>query len=227
MRNNNPGAGRQYLASSTKAVHQALHQHRLMSRLLAPDLSIDEYSACLKINLCFFHKIEAARAKCAAYERFSLQHIAQALTTDLADMADQLGRTDLADARNFNADLTFDASFDHDVSLEQQAAGALESWRQNHVLGALYVAHGSQFGRQVMAKAVARSLPFASKAYLSLQTNMTNWHALENVLDDQYQSECSFFEVEQGASQAFVMFEQLADFYADQTYRVGTGMSLA
>lgn len=193
---------RRLLASATKAIHEELHNHPLVSRLLVPDLKAVEYDACLRINLCFFSQIEDARVALNAFESCCLGASVRTLLSDVKWMEDFVP----VDIRPSQPDITI-------------------SFHADEILGALYVAHGSQFGRQMMAKAVARSLPHAPQTYLSLTSDMARWRKLELLLDGVQADQAAFGQVEKGAHKAFDLFKKIADHYGEKTYLVGTGIS--
>ncbi len=74
---------RAYLASSTRQVHDALHNDPLLSKLTSPNLTAREYRAALAAFGVFYFAIEAERKRFGAFEQFSLYRECEALTRDL------------------------------------------------------------------------------------------------------------------------------------------------
>lgn len=202
MYNLYPGDGRRRLASSTQAIHKELHHHPLISRILKSDLMLVEYYACLNINYLFFKQIELLRSVKGVFETFSVQQTVLLLESDLAHFKENYEWEGFSPLIN-----------------------DCGNWSKNQILGGLYVAHGSQFGRQIMAKSVARSLPTVPKTYLSHANDNAIWQALKAQLDQAKVDPIAFSQVELGAHQAFTWFKQIADQYAAHLYRVGTGVS--
>ena len=135
---------RQQLADHTRAAHEALHHHPLLSRMLAADLSLPEYRACLRAHLAFTLQAEAAHRATGLPPEFGF-------SDDLAALAADLGVRP-----------TFSTA----------PMGRLQGF------GWLYVAHGAQFGRQVMAASVARSLPDAPRRFLCQRQPPQIWREL-------------------------------------------------
>ncbi|MEM9968632.1 MAG: biliverdin-producing heme oxygenase [Pseudomonadota bacterium] len=174
---------RAFLAHATRDRHEGLHRHPLLSQLLASDLSQAEYAACIRINLHFFETIEANRAARNLHHAFSLMPAVTALRADIASEG-------LKDGTHVRQKL---------------ASSDLE------VLGALYVAHGSQFGRQVIGKAVAQSLPQTARHYFGAPNDPTLWRALMGTLQTFAEDAQALEEIAMGAKWAFSCFSAFAD----------------
>lgn len=74
---------RDYLASSTRQGHEALHKDPVLSKLTSPDLTADEYRAALAAFGAFYGAVERARRRLGLFERFSLRRECEALARDL------------------------------------------------------------------------------------------------------------------------------------------------
>ncbi|MEM9317810.1 MAG: hypothetical protein AAGA70_02250 [Pseudomonadota bacterium] len=172
---------RSALSEATRAEHEALHVHPLLSRMVEPSLSMADYRGCLVAQLSFMSTIEAARLSVAGAEILSLRPECEALIADLCCADPVLARPDWARG-------------------------------PGHVLGALYVAHGSQFGRKVMACAVAKALPGASRKFLSLPSNPQAWRSL---LADLQTYTGDLADLIDGAHAAFATMARAADHAAE------------
>lgn len=174
---------RKHLSQSTYAAHEALHSHPLFSRLLNPDLRTSEYVACLAVSLTFFEAIEDACLAQHLQQEFSLSSSIRALRADLRK------------------------------SEKSEIYG--QSWKspsqQDELLGALYVAHGSQFGRQVIGEAVAHSLPSVDQRYFAMKSDPDTWRALLTQIENYGQDPTRCSGIEAGARSAFAIFTKLAD----------------
>lgn len=74
---------REYLAASTRQVHDALHNDPVLSKLTSPELTADEYHAALAAFGAFYGAVESARRRLGLFERFSLRRECEALARDL------------------------------------------------------------------------------------------------------------------------------------------------
>ncbi len=78
------------------------------------------------------------------------------------------------------------------------------------VLGALYVAHGAQFGRQVIGRAVGVALPNVRHHYFQAHADTGAWHCLLSTLNT-YPGQAAAERICDGAVSAFDFVAQLAD----------------
>lgn len=76
-------AVREYLAASTRQVHDALHEDPVLSKLTSPDLTVKEYLAALAAFNAFYFAIEMERKRFDLFEQFSLHRECDALICDL------------------------------------------------------------------------------------------------------------------------------------------------
>lgn len=174
---------REYLKTSTQSVHEALHHDPLFSRLLKSDLQTHEYQSCLRVSLTFFDSIEKVRASEDLHHTFSLARFIDALRADLGQ-----------------------------AGLSQELNTAIKTeFVREQLLGALYVAHGSQFGRQVIGQAVAQSLPNASRQYFDMKSGQENWRLLLSRLENEATAPHKLAAIETGANSAFSLFSDLAE----------------
>ncbi|MEM9755113.1 MAG: biliverdin-producing heme oxygenase [Pseudomonadota bacterium] len=79
------------------------------------------------------------------------------------------------------------------------------------LLGALYVAHGSQFGGQVIGAALARSLPSLQHRFFSRGTDAALWRRLLSALEALGPSAEHITPAVSGAAAAFDLVARLAD----------------
>lgn len=171
---------RSFLATKTAQQHQALHDHPLFSKLVTDDLSAPEYMACLAAHFQAFQGIETARTTLDTHPAFSLSEQLAALASDLS------GQDEAPDPA---VDLSLDTS--------------------QEVLGALYVAHGSQFGRTVIGRALQANLPNAPRTYFSLPPEKLGWRAFLNTMETIADEEAH--GLLDGAQRAFVLMHDEAD----------------
>jgi heme oxygenase len=78
------------------------------------------------------------------------------------------------------------------------------------VLGALYVAHGASFGRNVFRRNIEYALPAAPQAFLDLPGPARPWVELTDLLEVLGQTSESFEGLKTGAERAFALVSSLA-----------------
>lgn len=79
----------------------------------------------------------------------------------------------------------------------------------DEVLGALYVAHGSQFGRAVIRQALQANLPDEPRAYFNMPTDAPGWRTFLQVMEATGLGRSD--AVLRGATVAFVLMHKEAD----------------
>ncbi|MEO0772867.1 MAG: biliverdin-producing heme oxygenase [Pseudomonadota bacterium] len=101
------------------------------------------------------------------------------------------------------------AAMSEDLGPSVPARAALDLATADEVLGALYVALGSQFGRAVIRKALQTNLPDAPRAYFDMPTDATLWRAFLQTMEatDPGQSDA----VLRGATMGFAAMHEEAD----------------
>ncbi|MEO0372491.1 MAG: biliverdin-producing heme oxygenase [Pseudomonadota bacterium] len=101
------------------------------------------------------------------------------------------------------------AALSEDLQHPDPSDDALDLRTADEVLGALYVAHGSQFGRAVIRRAVQANLPGEPRAYFDLPTDAAGWRAFLQAMEatDPGQSGA----VLRGATLAFELMHVEAD----------------
>ncbi|MEO0989401.1 MAG: biliverdin-producing heme oxygenase [Pseudomonadota bacterium] len=144
---------------------------------------------------------------------------AKGLTLDQYRSALTVLASSFAAIENRRADLAVWADFGLAIELQALendvgcvAAPVAGDWLSDDlaVLGALYVAHGSGFGRQVLAKSVRLSLDEAPRAYMELPADPKRWRSLLAALE--HPRPCSEVDaIERGAVAAFDLVSRLAD----------------
>lgn len=90
-------SARQFLAETTRSLHEALHHDPVLSRLTAQDIQAEEYSRALGVLGAFMTAVEAARQQHALFEAFTLAPVVAAVTADLAPAAPPLADLTLSD----------------------------------------------------------------------------------------------------------------------------------
>ncbi|MEM0923469.1 MAG: biliverdin-producing heme oxygenase [Pseudomonadota bacterium] len=172
---------RQRLAEATRAAHEALHLHPLLSKLTAPAITLAEYLACLEVNRCFYREIERSRRDCDAHPQLSLAQECDALDADL--------RTH--EPCRFRAEL--------------------RSLDLAELLGALYVAHGARFGRSMIARMLQGLPQERPMAFFGQRSQPDQWRDLLTRLDDAADQPGAERRMIAGAETAFVFMADLAD----------------
>lgn len=169
---------RRVLADATAAEHEALHVHPQLSRLAAPNLSSEDYTALLKAYHAFYTAIEQARLRKHVFAALTLAPMIDALRQDMVDMGcASLAPTD-------------------DVTLDTPQA----------VLGALYVLHGAGFGGRTLAANLKRSLPDAPQRYFSIGTEKELWRELQSCLELSNGDEHAIARIVESANKTFRAF---------------------
>ncbi|MEL7312499.1 MAG: hypothetical protein AAFN07_13390 [Pseudomonadota bacterium] len=87
------------------------------------------------------------------------------------------------------------------------------------ILGALYVAHGAQFGRQQIRGQMLRRGLDAIPAYYTMSVDRTTWHALLDALEVTGTSADGFDALYQGAMAAFTAYRQSLDLATPYKHR--------
>ena len=86
---------------------------------------------------------------------------------------------------------------------------ALDLRTADEVLGALYVAHGSQFGRAVIRRALQTNLPDEPRAYFDLPTDAAGWRRFLQAMEATGPGQSD--SVLRGATLAFELMHDEAD----------------
>ncbi|WMS42788.1 biliverdin-producing heme oxygenase [Acuticoccus sp. MNP-M23] len=131
---------RHRLRAATEDLHQGLHRHPLLSRLLAADLTIDELRACAAVSFAAIEIVEAERARRAIWPELSLADRLSVLRME----SDRRNEASLADG------------------------GALIEG-EPELLGALYVVHGSAIGGGILFKRVGKLFPEVARSVFQPQ----------------------------------------------------------
>ncbi|MEM1268025.1 MAG: biliverdin-producing heme oxygenase [Pseudomonadota bacterium] len=147
---------RTQLAAATQAEHEALHHHRWIARLMAPDLSEGEYRAVLSAYQAFYGAVEAARRRSGHFPDLSLR---DALTAMEADLSGQTAAPI--------------SPIEH-----------LQAPSKPTVLGALYVLHGAAFGAGLIGAHIRATLPHMPCAYFSRRPSAPLWRHLVAAVEE-------------------------------------------
>lgn len=89
----------------------------------------------------------------------------------------------------------------------------------HQVLGALYVAHGSQFGRQQIRAAIERHSEMATPNYYAMPVDRIGWQTLIDALEQAGADEIGFQALVQGAHSTFSAYRQALDLATPYTHR--------
>lgn len=81
----------------------------------------------------------------------------------------------------------------------------------HQVLGALYVAHGSQFGRQQIRAAIERRSEIPTPNYYAMPVDRAGWQTLIGALEQAGADEMGFRALMRGADSAFSAYRQALD----------------
>lgn len=96
-----------------------------------------------------------------------------------------------------------------DLGTPSDAAPALPLRSADEVLGALYVAHGSQFGRAVIRRALQANLPQEPRAYFDMPTDAGAWRSFLQEMEATQPDHSD--AILRGATLAFERMHQEAD----------------
>ncbi len=175
------GYVRQKLVRETSAAHEALHVHPLLGRVA--DVTIDPatYHLALAANRIAFEGIEERRSHLQVWPEFSVAQDIEALSRDLCSHACPSVELDVPDLR-----------------------------RDTHLLGALYVLHGSGFGARVISRNIKTVLPGVSVSYFSRARDPRVWRRLVAELESHANSPGRVDEVTYGAQVTFEFIDQVA-----------------
>jgi len=77
------GSVRSQIANATQQVHEALHVHPVVGRLIAPDISLDEYRAIMQAYMSFYQGAEVVRTRYALMPALSFEQDLECLNKDL------------------------------------------------------------------------------------------------------------------------------------------------
>lgn len=171
---------RAFLAHETSDIHQALHHHPLLSKLTSSALTHREYENCLIAQRSTFLAIETARTAHGVYPHFALTTQLNALNRDMKGFR-----------RLDNVDAPLALPSEHDV------------------LGALYIAHGSQFGRGMIRKKLAQHLPGLKMEYFEMPAQPALWRDLLSTLEASETSDMP--ALLRGAKAGFALMHAAAD----------------
>lgn len=167
---------RQHLARATRDVHEALHVHPLLSRMVAPQLPMQTYLACLEAQFAFYDCVETTRQTHGHWDKFNLAAARDALRADIG-------------------------------TPRLKPLSKLPPHSHGQVLGALYVAHGAQFGRAQMRANIAKVLPTAPNEFFGTRSDPLLWRELTNALEES----SDLPALMEGARVAFRLMQTAAD----------------
>lgn len=182
------------LRNQTRDLHEALESMPLFSRLMASDVTIDDYALALT----------ALRYSYTAFETELLQTLQH-----------------YAPAYRYIARLPL---LDHDLSKLGADTSLIGAAEKSHfatipvVLGALYVAEGSTLGGKILVNRLktnlGAALTYASSFYtLGGQLENHNWAATQNLLCEYLNSADELEQAVESARQTFSLFISGAEFY--------------
>lgn len=86
------GETRAHLSNCTRDIHTALHHDPVLSRLIEPSITHNEYMRALSAFAIFYTTIEAQRKALNIWPQFSLEAECAALREDLATVVPVYGR---------------------------------------------------------------------------------------------------------------------------------------
>lgn len=164
---------RAWLAAETQDAHQALHRHPHLRRLLDNSLDAAAYRAILQGFQRVFVALERQRAARSCWPQLALSRHCHALARDVGPPA------------------------------SGHAWGLVDFEDASQVLGALYAAHGAQFGASVIAKKLRRSLPTLPHHYFTMGGNTALWSDLTAQLETQGSDTFKQDQLALGARQVF------------------------
>ena len=185
-------SNRMKIRDATKKNHQLLHVHPMFSRLVSEDLLASELHTVGLTKLSVFMQVESARFEAKVWPELNFRSQVTALFTDTFDARKVY-------VPRLNTPLNFKSTY--------------------ALLGGLYVAHGSAFGANVMAKTIKKSLPDAAISYYCFQSPR-QWSQLCKTLETL--REC---QLEQAISGANLVFNTLLE--ATPTSLLGHGPKTA
>ncbi|ARE41974.1 hypothetical protein RGUI_3833 [Rhodovulum sp. P5] len=168
------GGMRTRLKALTGDIHESLHHDPLLSRLIHPDVTATQYCCALQVFARFYDAVETARRTLQCWPDFALSQEVAALRFDTAECS------------------------------APSPKGELPSYpTPEDVLGALYVAHGANYGRSQFRKTVSVALPDARRRFIEMKTAPEIWRALVETLDREASIAGHAPMIERGAVTAF------------------------
>lgn len=171
---------RAWLADETRQAHEALHHHPRLAPLADGSLARAELAHVLAHHFAIYEAVERARASNGWCDDLSLEAPIQALVSDLLSLSP-------AEACS--------CRYQHGLTSEAQC------------LGALYVLMGSQFGGQIIGRALSASFPdFQSSFFAASPERLTAWRLLLKRLETFDEDSDERADVLAGAQRTFTGF---------------------
>lgn len=171
--------GRERLRRATDPIHQLMHRHPVMARLLKPEVSLQDVRSAAAVSYKAASHLETARAASGHWPCLSLeQHVSDACAEFSRGLRQHL---------------------DVPRSCSQS---------EYHLLGALYVMHGSAFGAKVIFNHVKRHIDAVPPGAFP-DHDKTAWQALLTALGAL--SEAQSDEAVSGVQTQFLLYKRCAD----------------
>ena len=175
----------QSLKEGTKAVHQQLHRHAILSQLVSPDLEKGTYQRVILAYQSVYARTEENRAKAEDWPSFSLSPCLEALEKDIRDMGLE--------------------------SKKKPVLSSEEPPSRHALLGSLYALHGAQHGAAMIGRKLANSLPDEPRAYFTLGLDPKMWTELTQALSDSVRTQEDMDKLIDGARETFLEIADTVD----------------
>lgn len=195
MNNSQPLTNRQILVAKTHAAHEALHNHKAMIRLFAPDLSAGEYAKIVYAYLGFYQVLEHQRDALGCWPEFSLAKPIVQLQRDLATLGEHCHK-----------DKTYESarSLPPEASASEFIFNGLALCELNCLAG-LYVLHGARAGAAVIGKQLQSHHPHLPSHFFAAARDRVQWQQLLAVINNIHSGE-GLDQLGTGAEAVFISF---------------------
>lgn len=173
---------RDLLKSDLSQLHDSLHNHAMLREGSQTFKNLRGVQQILVVFLILFEKIESSRLKLDLDNQYSLSDEISALCEDLIEVEIPI--------------------------LNRKFA----LYTEREVLGALYVAFGSNFGKSSLASRFNACKEAYPVNFIHKKPNVSLWRSLCNRLNDSVNNMSEYDELKFGAHTAFCAFKEMADF---------------
>lgn len=175
---------RDRLKQNTDDLHQAMHHHPMILKLLSRNVDAAHYHYILQHYAQFYRRIEDIRVAQNWWPQMSLAPALVALSADLAALPP--------------------------MSMGAKALPPLKQVEAEEMgcLGALYVLTGASAGNKIIAKQIARALPCVPRAFFAETHLNLQWNAVVEVLTHGDILPDQYARLEAGARNTFEAFGQ-------------------
>ncbi|PJI86227.1 heme oxygenase [Yoonia maricola] len=171
-----PPSVRARIAAATRSLHEELHEHPVLGRLMSTDLGEEEYTNILLCHLAFYETAERLRKQLQISTELSLAPELTWLNDDLQ------GDKDVCPYEG--------------LSLENRS----------QAIGMLYVLFGSRFGARVIHKNIKIALPTRRHKFFGNALVHDRWSFLLSIIETVSTQKQEYYDVIYGAETTFSAF---------------------